>query len=139
MRYLAFIVLLLCSCIKPVDDDELSLNQKKWIGNNIANYEFTLTINCFCPPERVGPHNIKVTDNKIVSVNNSPYDITKSGELMTINQLFEFIKTSIANNPFKNTIEYNPTYGYPQNVYFDFNQQMADEEIGYQITSFKPN
>jgi hypothetical protein len=139
MRYFAFIFILLFSCTKSVDDDELSLNQKKWIGNNITNYEFTLTVNCFCLSARVGPHNIKVTDDKIVSVNNSPYDITKTGELMTINQLFEFIKTSIAKNPFRNTIEYNSTYGYPQNIYFDFNQQIADEEIGYQITNFKPN
>ena len=139
MRYVAFIVLLLCSCTKAVEEDKLLLNQKKWIGNNIASYEFTLKVNCFCLPARVGPHIIKVADDKIVSVNNSPYDITKTGELMTINQLFEFIKTSIAKNPFSNTIEYNPSYGYPQNVYFDFNQQIADEEIGYQITNFKPN
>ena len=139
MRYFAFVFILLFSCAKPVDEDELSLNQKKWIGNNIANYEFTLTVNCFCPQARVGPHIIKVTDDKIVSVNNLPYDPTKTGELMTINQLFVFIKSSIAKNPFRNTIEYDSTYGYPQNIYFDFNQQIADEEIGYQITSFKPN
>ena len=138
MRYFAFILLLLCACTK-VDDDDLSRNQATWNGKMISNYEFTLTVNCYCLPARIGPHIVKVAGDKIISVNNLPYDITKTGELMTINQLFGFIKTSITKNPYRNTIEYNSTYGYPQNVYFDFNQQIADEEIGYQISSFKIN
>jgi len=40
-------------------------------------------VNCYCLPARIGPHIIKVGGNKIVSVNNLPYDITKTGELMT--------------------------------------------------------
>ncbi len=139
MRYLTLLILILFSCSKSIDEDKLSLNESKWQSSKTVNYEFTLSIMCFCPVERTGPHIIKVVNDKIVTVNNLPYNPALTGELMTINQLFEFVKTSIAKNPFRNTIEYNSTYGYPQNVYFDFNQQIADEEIGYQITNFKPN
>ncbi len=87
--------------------------------------------------ERVGPHVIKVSRDTIVTVNNLPYDITRTGKLMTINELFGFIKTSLDQNPYRNTISYDPTFGFPQSIYFDFNKEIADEEIGFQITDFK--
>ena len=138
MRYLIFsFAILLFSCAKSAEDKDLSSNQSKWNKKNIAIYEFTLTINCFCPQERVGPHVIKVVDGQIVSVNNMPYDPDATGELMTIDDLFTFVATSIERHPYRKTIEYNSTFGYPQTVWFDFNKTMADEEIGYQITGFK--
>ena len=94
MRYsVLIIVLLFYSCIKTTGDSELSYNQSKWERKNISDYEFTLTINCFCPQERVGPHIIKVVNNEIVSVNNLPYDPGTTGELMTIDELFSFFLT----------------------------------------------
>jgi len=136
-RYtILLVVLLLFSCIKPGENDDLSTNRSKWNRLNIVNYEFTLTINCFCPQERVGPHLIKVINNEIITVNNLPYDPGTTGELMTIDELFDFIAKSINSNPYKKTIEYNSTFGYPQSVWFDFDKTMADEEIGYQVTNF---
>jgi hypothetical protein len=138
MKYYVFIIVLsILSCTKSGDYDELSTNQSKWNGFDIVNYEFSLRINCFCPSERVGPHLIKVVNDTIVSVNNLPYDISKTGELMTINQLFSYLKVSLEKNPYKETIEYNSGFGYPQNIYFDFIQTAADEEIGFQISDFK--
>jgi len=138
MRHLIFsIVLLLFSCTKSDENDDLSSNQSKWNRQNISNYEYTLTINCYCPQERVGPHLIKVINDKIVSVNNLPYDPGKTGELMSIDDLFTFVSTGIERNPYKKKIEYNSIFGYPQYVFFDFVKAMVDEEIGYQVTGFK--
>lgn len=131
------VVLLLFSCTQSNENDDLSAYKSKWNKLNIVNYEFTLTINCFCPQERVGPHLIKVVNDEIVSVNNLPYNPSITGELMTIDQLFGFVETSIDRKPYMKTIEYNSTFGYPQTVWFDFDKSMADEEIGYQITGFK--
>jgi hypothetical protein len=138
MKYLIFMALLMVSfCTSSNDGDELSVNKSKWHSKNISDYEFTLRINCFCTDERVGPHLIKIVNDKIVSVNNLPYDPDKTGELYTIDQLFTFVETSIERKPYLKTIEYNFTYGYPQTVWFDFNKTMADEEIGYQVSDFK--
>jgi hypothetical protein len=138
MKYLLFVfTILLFSCTKSAEDKELSSNQSKWNRKNIVSYEFSLTINCFCPEERVGPHLIKVVDGQIVSVNNLPYDPSSAGALLTIDDLFIFIATSIERHPYKQTIEYNSTLGYPQTVWFDYNSDIADEELGYVVTGFK--
>jgi hypothetical protein len=124
-------------CTRSNDKDELSVNKSMWERKNISDYEFTLMINCFCPQERVGPHLIKVVNDKIVSVNNLPYDPAKTGELMTIDELFSIVGKDIERNPYQKTIGYNSKFGYPESVWFDFNKNTADEEIGYQITGFK--
>ena len=39
--------------------------------------------------------------------------------------------------PFQKVLEFNQVYGYPENLYFDMDEMIADEEIGYTISSFK--
>jgi hypothetical protein len=140
MRYLTFILaLLLFSCSKSGENEDLSANQAKWNKINISNYQFTLRINCFCPQEVAGPHVIKVVADTIASVNDQTYDPSTMNYLMTIDELFAYIGRSLDGNPYQKNITYNSIYGYPESVYFDFVKTMVDEEIGYQITGFVKN
>ena len=43
----------------------------------------------------------------------------------------------IEKNPYQHSLDYNTIFYYPKNIYFDFSKQIADEEIGDEITSFK--
>jgi hypothetical protein len=108
-----------------------------WKKKRISNYEMTMKISCYCIQGRVGPHHIVVENGKIKTVNNLPYDSTKTGPILTINELFDFIIVSLAKNPYRHSLEYNTIFHYPKNIYFDFSQQIADEEVGYEITYFK--
>jgi hypothetical protein len=138
IRYtLLSVVLLLFSCTKSKEDNDLLTNQSRWDKQTISNYEFTLRVSCFCPREVVGPHVIKVVADTIASVNDQAYDPSTMGYLMTIDELFAFVGKSLDRNPYQKSIAYNSIYGYPESVYFDFEKTMADEEIGYQVTDFK--
>lgn len=140
MRYLAFIIaIFLFSCTKSGEIEDLSVNQSRWDKKKISNYEFTLTIGCFCPQAVAGPHLIKVVDDTIASVNDEPYDPSTMGMLMTIDELFSYVGRSIDRKPYQKTIIYNSLYGYPESVYFDFEKTLVDEEIGYRITGFVKN
>jgi len=145
MRNLIFLSILICltGCVKSNPDltqiikgdpaSQLALWKKK----GISNYEMTMKISCYCIQGRVGPHQIVVENDKIKTVNNLPYDSTKTGPILTINELFDFIIISVAKNPYQHSLDYNAIFNYPKNIYFDFSQQIADEEIGYEITYFK--
>lgn len=139
MKILALLLILFCSCSKSITTNDVSSNRLKWISTKAVNYEFTLQISCYCTDERRGPHLIKVSNDKIISVNNLPYDVTKTGPLMTIDELIAYIKTSIDKNPYIKKVEYNSVLGYPEHVYFDFAKEIADEEVGFEITNFKIN
>ena len=145
MRILIFLSFLisLTGCVKSNPDliqiikgdpaSQLALWKKK----GISNYEMTMKISCYCIQGRVGPHHIVVENDKIKTVNNLPYDSTKTGPILTINELFDFIIISLARNPYQHFLDYNAIFHYPKYIYFDFSQQIADEEVGYEITDFK--
>jgi hypothetical protein len=140
MRYFILLtIVFLFSCTKSHDKDELSMSEATWEKMNLNNYEFTLSVNCFCPATVAGPHVIKVVDDTIALVNGQPYDHSAMGLLMTIDELFTYIGKSIDRKPYQKSLTYNSQYGYPESIYFDFEKAMADEEIGYKITGFVKN
>lgn len=145
MRNLIFLSFLiwLTGCAKTNPDqiqiikDDPASQLALWKKKNISNYEMTIKISCYCLQGRVGPHHIVVENDKIKTVNNLPYDSTKTGPILTINELFDFIIISLAKNPYQHSLDFNSIFHYPKNIYFDFSQQIADEEVGYEITYFK--
>ena len=145
MRNLIFLSFLICltGCVKSNSDQiqivkgDPASQSALWKKKGISNYEMTMKISCYCLQGRVGPHLIVVENDKIKTVNNLPYDSTKTGPILTINELFDFIIISLAKNPYQHSLDYNTIFYYPKNIYFDFSKQIADEEIGYEITSFK--
>ena len=145
MRNLIFLSFLICltGCVKS-NPDQIQIVKRDpasqlalWKKKGISNYEMTMKISCYCLQGRVGPHLIVVENDKSKTVNNLPYDSTKTGPILTINELFDFIIISLAKNPYQHSLDYNTIFYYPKNIYFDFSKQIADEEIGYEITSFK--
>jgi hypothetical protein len=145
MRKLIFLSFLiwLTGCVKS-NPDQIQIIKGDpasqlvlWKKKGISNYEMTMKISCYCIQGRVGPHQIVVENDKIKTVNNLPYDSTKTGPILTINELFDFIIISLAKKPYQHSLDYYAIFNYPKNIYFDFSQQIADEEIGYEITYFK--
>ena len=145
MHNLIFLSFLICltGCVKSNPDQiqivkgDPASQLALWKKKGISNYEMTMKISCYCLQGRVGPHLIVVENDKIKTVNNLPYDSTKTGPILTINELFDFIIISLAKKPYQHSLDYNAIFNYPKNIYFDFSQQIADEEIGYEITYFK--
>lgn len=134
MMNLTLLFLFWCTaCSKTELINESNKQEKKWISQNISNYSYTLRINCFCAPERTGPNLIKVINNKISTVNGQPYDPNTTGTIPTIAELFDIIQLKLSQRPFQQTIEYHPKLGYPTNIYFDMDERIADEEVGYII------
>ena len=133
-----FISLLLLGCTKSSGLDEVDDYFKKWNKLGITDYEFTLRVNCFCTSETVGPHKIVVKKNSIVSVNGIPYNPNTHYSVKTIEQLFTYIQKTLAEKPVQKTLAFDAQYFFPNNVYFDMSEMIADEEIGYIVTDFKP-
>jgi hypothetical protein len=127
-----------CETVQPLDDATANLNL--WNEKKIENYSFSFKRVCYCTLEYVGPNQIVVINGKISTVNGAPYNKEERyGVMYTIPELLQVIKANIDRKPVKQTLNFNPTYGYPTSVFFDFSEMIADEEIGYEITNFKVN
>lgn len=136
MRILLFTLLFLGCTKSTIDVSEEQFNN--WKLQKISNYAFSLRVNCFCPLEAVGPHEVVVKNGQVSTVNGKTYDPQAHSMIKSIDDLFAFINESIARKPFKKTLEYDAKYYFPSNVFFDYSEMMADEELGYQVTNFKP-
>lgn len=132
-------VLLFSSCEKDgrTELEKLKVNRSKWNSKNIQNYTMDESISCFCAV--TGVHHVAVSSDKtILAVKNGKAVEQPEEYFLTVNQLFDYIESSLARNPDRAEIKYDVVYGFPSSVYFDFSERMADEEMGYAIENFKP-
>ena len=101
-----------------------------------------LNVACFCVP--TPDIDIRVDNGKIslISANGSSYanpDIDSTfWHAKTVDGLFSFIDEKLSENPFQKTLKFNSKYGYPEEIFFDIDEMIVDEEIGYFVHSFSP-
>ena len=136
---LTFFALLLLACNKDQTDppNEFEVNKNKWEALDLNSYSFTLQISCFCTEETTRPKEIKVVNNQITLVNEIPYDPEDHWNVMTISQLFDEIENAEREEVFMLSVEYDTDKGFPNSVYIDREEMIADEEIGYTVTNLK--
>lgn len=136
-----FILFIFLNCTKNTEvipEDEVSQQEQKWKKQGITEYAFTLQISCFCIVDYTRPKSIVVKNNQIESVNGIAYTDLEYETYMTFDDFFEYIKERQKENPVQENLEFDPTYGFPNYIYFDISEMIADEEIGYTITDFLP-
>ena len=132
-------VLLACN------DDDLDSNSvllaeniEKW-GSDHLNYQYDYRNICFCPPE--------ITDHVSITVLNEVIDsaaFTNSGQTVdpslypnfrTVNQMFGLIQSAIDRGASSLSVTYHPTLGYPSLIDIDYDQKVADEELGVSVAN----
>jgi hypothetical protein len=136
------LVLLTFSCVKNTEvlpEEELSVEEQKWRDQNLASYEFTLQISCFCIREYTLPKRVVVQNNEVVQVDDTPYKEFNDSAIQTIDGYFDFIRETRKQNPDEEEITYDTDLGYPTYIFFDISYQMADEEIRYTISELIPS
>jgi Family of unknown function (DUF6174) len=102
-----------------------------------ADYEYTLTVSCFCPDAGV-PVRVTVADGSVTS---AVYDEKGSGfdqgdpapdyRGMTINGVID--EVNAATDAATVRVKWPEGQDYPSQVWIDQDERMADEEIGYTI------
>ena len=99
-------------------------------------------MSCYCIG-RGDPNEIKVTNNKIKKVNGKSVTSeqleNEYWDVKTIEELFNIIDSKLEDDPFSYSLQFDENYGYPIDIYFDMDEMIADEEIGYTISNFKIN
>ncbi|MFL9455775.1 MULTISPECIES: DUF6174 domain-containing protein [Nostocales] len=122
------------------NSEELARNQKLWNTQEVLNYRYTLTKNCFCTSDARGPVIVEVGNGTTTSVTSVNADGSVNRQLFdkydTIPKLFDAIEDAITRNADSLKVEYDPTFGYPTQINIDYSSQMADEELFLTIENF---
>jgi hypothetical protein len=118
---------------------QLRINQRLWNRQNIKNYRYTVTNNCFCIPEFRGPSIVEVRNGVTVSITNAETGQPVNSDLFrpysTVPRLFNLIRNAISSGEPELTVTYNPQLGYPTEI--NIGNLAADAGIFTTISNFE--
>lgn len=136
------IILTACSFNTP---SEIERSRQTWQDAGITHYRFTLNIGCFCVFRNQMPITIEVQNEKIISMTyldgtriaESDTNYETFSRYATIDRIFTTLETALAGEAEKTTVTYNPTHGFPQEIYFDYIIAAMDDELALSISNFE--
>ena len=149
-RILALVTVVLgssaCTVITGPDGElrreqrDLSYARRTWSSNGIDDYEFVVRRDCYC---MMGGVAVRVTVRNWTIVSR---EIESSGVAVppsmafyypSIDGIFSIIQDAIDERADDISTRYDARYGFPTDVYIDYDRRAADEEDGYTLLRFR--
>ena len=125
---------------KPgVPSVEFLANEAKWRAAGISSYRITIQQFCECD---VAPVRVAVRDGIVVSARSTdasqpPREIERKGRPLSIEQLFSRISAGYTSSYDHVAATYDPTMGYPIDVFLDQWEEAVDDEVHYVLSEFE--
>ena len=113
---------------------ELDAARERWMAAGLDAYAFTLRRSCFCPsPDYTGPFEVTVRGGAIdtVRLDGATVDDERG---MTVDDLFDLLEDAYERGAVRVDADFDAELGYPTSLYVDYDQRIADEEIGYFVS-----
>lgn len=131
-----------CAVLGPGRDGPQTLEDARrlWLQAGIDDYTLVLRRSCFCIG--IEPVQIVVRDGAAVS-----YTVIESGEALpadqrawypTVEGLFTFVEEAREANAARIDVRYDGVRGYPVRIWVDYDEGIADEEMGFEVQAFQP-
>ena len=123
----------------PVGEiDALEEARAAWASSGINNYDFTITRQCFCVVEYVGPFTVRVrsgVSTVTYSSDGSAVDPDVLKQLpVSAEELFRFAEERQDQASFR--VEFDQATGLPLSVWSDPIPEAADDELGVLVSGF---
>jgi hypothetical protein len=136
------VILTACSFGSP---SELDRNRQTWQDAGIAHYSFSLNVGCFCAFRDQMPITVEVNNNEIVSmtypdgtlVAKTDPNYETFSRHATIERLFSELEAGLSGGADQVTVKYDPTRGFPSEIYFDYIKAAVDDELSLSVSNFE--
>ena len=136
------VILTACSVGTP---SELDRNRQIWQDAGITHYRFSLHIGCFCVFRDQMPITVEVLNDEIVSITFPDGTLVAADDPSyetfakhaTIERIFTELEAGLSGDAEEVTVTYDATYGFPNEIYFDYIQAAADDEISLSVSNFE--
>ncbi len=116
-------------------------NLRKWQLQNFESYDFVFQRICFCPREITRPARAVVQDDKITGLRwietYEELSADKQNIFLTIDAIFDLIKSAIDKDAATIQVDYDASFGYPTKLFIDYDEAIADEELNIQASFLK--
>ncbi len=135
--------------LQPINNDVKTTfeeNYNLWLEHKIESYSIIFKRSCFCIPKVTYPARVEVEQSGDVQITHATY--TKSGEpvppeyldsFLSIEETFELIGEAIKEKADIIRVSYDSQYGFPTEVFIDYSEIIADDELYIEISNFNEN
>ncbi len=136
------VILTACSAAAPSDVEK---NRQTWQDSGITHYRFSLNIGCFCAFRNQMPITVEVQNGDVVSITAPDGTIVTDADpsfetftkYATIDRIFSELEAGLAGDAEEVTVTYDATYGFPDNIYFDYIKAAADDELSLTVSNLE--
>jgi len=130
-----------CASSDPLDDprSELETNRARWVADRPTAYSYTLERLCFCGPEARGPvvvtvQGASVTERVYVG-SDEPVAPALEDLYPSVDGLFEVLEEAMDRDAHRIEVTYDVGTGIPLDIWVDYAENVADEELGFAVRS----
>jgi hypothetical protein len=140
------LALLGCLCATACSDigfdvrslTELEKAQARWDRFGPDSYVYALARICYCRVEYTTPVRVRVEHDVAVAwtfvPSGDPVPESMEHLFPTIDGLFDILRQAYAEDAHEVQVSYDPDLGYPTDFGIDYDEQIADEELGIDVT-----
>ena len=115
----------------------LEENQAQWASLSLTSYEYVLRRGCFCAPAFIGPVRVRVEGGAVSQrtyVDVTEPVLTEPGEVFpSVDGLFDILVDAYERDAHRVDVTYDPESGVPVDVFIDYAENIADEELGFTV------
>jgi hypothetical protein len=128
-----------CGDLGPGDGpfEELTRNQERWQQQRPATYQYGVERLCFCGVEARGPVRVTVTGDDVTDRSyidtGEPVPALFEDLFPTVDGLFDVLRDAIEREAHRIDVTYDPISGVPLDLFIDYEQNVADEELGFRV------
>jgi hypothetical protein len=135
-----------CDTLTGLDDQtreerELARARRNWSLSYVDDYDYVLRRRCFCQlggeAVRVSVRRGAVVDLELES-SGQPLSLTWAHAYPPVTGLFTLLQEAIDRDAYVVDAIYDGQYGIPIDIWVDYSPDVADEETGYEVASFRP-
>ena len=117
---------------------DLLRHQGRWERRRVANYVYKGAWNCFCPIDYTADAEVTVREGivvRIASADPAVPHIPDPERFVSVKDLFVLLQSALDEDAARIDVTYNKEFGYPEQFFVDYHENMADEERGFVIRS----
>ena len=115
--------------------------QDRWERSGITDYDYTGAWSCFCPQEYLADVAVAVRGGVVTSVEFAGEEFTVVPPLperfVPVEELFALLQDAVRRKAARIEVSYDERYGYPLELFIDYDERMADEETRFVMRGFR--
>lgn len=121
-----------------ITSDDVAEARAAWVASGVEDYTMRLTRHCFCGEDWRGPFDVRVENGTVVDVEFGGDDVPTERAL-SVDALLDLLDDAIDEDAASVRAAFDSDLGVPVRLQIDYDERMADEEIGYTIERVRPS